>query len=73
MQMSELLTALHGGPFETPPWDGFLHRLRDVLRRIVPWTRKPARLPETRHLPEVVCPVRTDMKGGVQTRGPHAP
>ena len=29
-QMSELLIALHGGPFETPPWDRFLHRLRDV-------------------------------------------
>ena len=30
MQMSDLLTALHKGPFETPPWVGFLHRLRDV-------------------------------------------
>ena len=29
-QMSELLIALHRGPFETAPWDGFLHRLRDV-------------------------------------------
>ncbi len=28
--MDDLLIALHRGPFETPPWDGFLHRLRDI-------------------------------------------